>query len=306
MTRNVQRKLANALAIVGVTAALTNFPAQAQQEKLDWKSETISPVVNPIYFEDPFIRSEARPIFMEHRLPKNFEFAGGKAPLGGDVQVYALQLRWAVTERLALIATKDGYIHMSPDKTLDHTKGWANLAAGFKYAVVDMPESEFILTPGLTLELPTGNTDVEQGRGDGEWNVFVSSAKGFGTFHVTGNVGVRVPNNLDDQTVQSHYSVQLDYAVCPYFTPFFAANGYTVLSEGDHKLLGAVDLNTEMYDLINFGSTRAGGCTQVAVGGGFRSHLCQRVDLGFGYEAGITSPVGIFENRFTFDLIWHF
>ncbi|MFO1501862.1 MAG: hypothetical protein U1G07_26380 [Verrucomicrobiota bacterium] len=273
---------------------------------MDWKSQTIAPVGNPIYFEDPFIRSGAQPIFMEHRFPKTFEFAGGKVPLGGDVQVYALQLRWAVTERFALIATKDGYIDMKPDKTLEHTHGWANIAAGFKYALVDRPENEFILTPGLTFELPTGNTDVQQGRGEGEWNLFVSAAKGFGRFHTTGNVGFRLPNNFNDQTAQAHYSLQLDYNVCRYFIPFFVANGYTVLSEGEHKLLGAVDLNTELYDLINFGSTEASGKTQFTVGGGLRSKIYKNVELGFAYEAGVSSPVGIFDDRFTVDLIWRF
>jgi hypothetical protein len=278
----------------------------ASSPNLDWKSETITPVSNPIYFEDPFIHSEARPIFMEHRFPSTFEFQGGKAPLGGDAQVYALQVRWAVTDRLALIATKDGYIDMNPDKTLDHSDGWANIAAGFKYAVIDRPEDQFILTPGLTIELPTGNTDVQQGRGAGEWNLFASAAKGFGKFHTTGNVGFRIPNDFSDQTAQAHYSLQLDYFVCKYFIPFFAANGYTTLSEGDHKLLGVVDLNTEMYDLINFGSTEAAGRTQVTVGGGMKAKLCKSTELGFAYEAGVSSPVGIFEDRFTVDLIWRF
>ncbi len=291
------------LLVAAFSAALSS---NSQGQPVDWKNQTISPVVNPIYFEDPFIHTEARPIFMEHRFPTSFKFKGGEAPLGGDVQVYALQLRWAVTDRLALIATKDGYIDMKPKNTLTHTHGWANIAAGLKYALIDKPDSEFILTPGLTFELPTGNRDVQQGRGDGEWNVFVSAAKGFGRFHTTANVGARIPNNFDDQTAQAHYSLQLDYYTCQYFIPFFAANGYTVLSEGDHKLLGAVDLNTEMYDLINFGSTAAGGRTQVTLGGGFRSRLCKNVDLGFAYEAGVTSPVGIFQDRFTVDFIWRF
>ena len=41
---------------------------------------------------------------MQHWLPSQFDFAGGTAPLDGDVRVYALQLRYALTERLALKA----------------------------------------------------------------------------------------------------------------------------------------------------------------------------------------------------------
>ena len=87
--------------------------------------------------------------------------------------------------------------------------------------------------------------------------------------------------------------------------PVCGSHGYTVLSEGDHQLLG-VDLNTEMYDLINYGSTDAQGRTMLTVGGGFRSRLCRSVDLGVAYEAGVLDPVGIFDRRVTVDLIWRF
>jgi hypothetical protein len=83
-------------------------------------------------------------------------------------------------------------------------------------------------------------------------------------------------------------------------------NGYTVLSEGDDQLLGTVPLNTEMYDLINFGSTDAKGDTQLTLGGGFRSRLSEKIDLGFAYEAGISDPKGIFDKRLTVDMIWRF
>ncbi|MCW5553452.1 MAG: hypothetical protein KIS67_14985 [Verrucomicrobiae bacterium] len=289
------------MATLILTASLT--PGRCNGAE-DWKDKAISPVVNPIYFEDPRITSEARPIFINHYLPDTFKFDGGKAPLGGEVRVYALQLRYALTERLGLIATKDGYIQLRPDHTVAKDSGWANLAAGLKYALVDDVDNQLLVTPGLTFEIPTGNTDVLQGRGKGEWNPFVSAAKGWGNFHVVGNVGGRIPNDFDKQTAQLRYSLQLDYYTCRYFIPFVAANGYTVLSEGETKLLGAVDLNTEMYDLINFGSTEAKGTTQITVGGGFRSKLTKHLDLGLAYEAGVSNPKGIFDRRLTVDLIW--
>ncbi len=287
-------------------AALTTCATAASGQQDSWQDKAISPVANPIFFEDPRITSEVRPVFINHWLPETFHFEGGKAPLGGDLQVYAVQLRYALTERLGLIATKDGYIDMKPDHTLSHESGWANIAAGLKYALVDNREKQLIVTPGFTFEIPTGNTDVLQGRGKGEWNPFVSAEKGFGDFHLTGNFGARIPNDFSKQTAQLHYSLQADYFLHRYFIPFVVANGYTVLSEGDEKLLGAVPLNTEMYDLINFGSTDAQGTTQVTVGGGFRSKLTKNVDLGFAYEAGVSKPVGIFESRVTADLIWRF
>ncbi len=290
-------------------ALAANNPAHGQgsaNSASDWKAGTISPVVNPIYFEDPQINSEIHAIFFEHRLPATYHFQGGTAPLGGDVQVVAVQLRYALTERLALIATKDGYIASRPDHTLPHNYGWGNLSAGLKYAVIDDKEHQFILTPGFTLELPTGNEGVFQGRGAGLWNVFTSAEKGWGNLHLTGNVGFLIPDDFNQQTAQAHYSVQFDYNMCRYFIPFVAANAYTGLSDGKNKLLGAVNMNTELNDLSDFGSTKAAGRTQVMLGAGFRTRLCKNLDLGFAYEFGATSPKGIFKDRFTTDLTYHF
>ncbi len=287
-------------------AAATSEKTFAADHEADWKAGLISPVANPIYFEDARITTEMRPIFIQHWLPDTFKFAGGSAPLGGEARVYALQLRYAINDRLAFIATKDGYIEFKPNHTLTEQQGWADLAAGFKYALVDDAQKQLLITPGLTITLPTGDKDVFQGDGSGEWNFFVSAVKGWSDLHLLGNLGFRIPNNSGEQTSQLHYSLQLDYRTCDYLIPFIVFNGYTVLSEGDDKLLGAVPLNTEMYDLANFGSTNAKGTSQLTIGGGFRSKLTDRLDVGVAYEAGIGDSKGIFDKRLTVDMIVSF
>ena len=272
-----------------LTAATTN--AQAQ----NWKDHAISPVSNPLFFEDPLIHSEIRPLFVQHNIDSSF------ATKGGNARVYAIQLRYALTERLALIATKDGYIEFNPKAGLKHAGGFGDLAAGVKYALIDKPDSQFILTPGVKVNLPTGNQSVFQGTGKGEWDVFASTEKGFGDFHLIANVGLRLPNDWDANTAQAHYSLQADYYVCQYFIPFANANAFTILSNG--KGLG---LTTEGFDLINFGSSNASGRTMAAVGGGFRSRLLKDLDMGFAYEVGVTTPHGLFGDRFTVDFIWRF
>ena len=216
--------------------------------------------------------------------------------IGGFARVYAVQLRWAVTERLAIIATKDGYIQTRSD-ALPSEDGWADIGAGLKYALIDKPEDQFILTPGLKFELPSGNERVFQGNGDGEFDFFVSSMKGWDKFHVTGSLGARVPIDMDAETASLHYSLQLDYQTCKYFTPLVTLNGFTTLSEGDGPAFGGI----EGYDLINFGASDAGGRTQITAGVGFRSQVWKHLDLGFAYEVGVTSPKGLFDDRFTFD-----
>jgi hypothetical protein len=51
----------------GTPAAAKN-PAPAPVAAANWKDNTISSVSNPIFFEDPVIRNEVRPIFAYHRI----------------------------------------------------------------------------------------------------------------------------------------------------------------------------------------------------------------------------------------------
>ena len=305
-------KLAGQAAIL--TASFAIGASAADHSTANWLENTISPVANPIYFEDPRVTTEVRPIYMYHSLPSTFDFAGGSLPLGGKVQVMAVQARYALTDRLGLIASKDGYIMFQPGHTyagtaVKHAYGWGDLAAGLKYVIYDNRDQQFIVTPGFTLTLPTGSEAVFQGHDKGDWNLFVSAEKGFDQFHATANAGFIIPNDFSKSTSQMHYSLQLDYYACQYFIPFAVMNGYTVLTDSSgqsSQSLNAVPLNREGYDLINFGSAKASGATQLTVGGGARSRVMKNVDLGVAYEVGVANPVGIFESRVTVDMIWRF
>lgn len=264
------------------------------KETGDWKDQAISPVANPLFFESPLIQSELRPIYIYHNIANDF--------IGGFAQVFALQARWAVNDRLAIIATKDGYVQIrSKVPSLNHD-GWADIAAGVKYALIDDVENQFILTPGVKFEFPWGEEDALQGNGDGEINVFVSAMKGWDKFHLTGSFGARLPLDMDEETASLHYSLQADYAVCKYFIPFVTLNGFTVLSEGDGPAFGGI----EGYDLINFGASDAGGVSTITLGVGFRSKVHKNVDVGFAFEQCVTTPKGLFDNRFTLDAVVHF
>ena len=291
-------------AALAVFAALTSVragaPAACDKCKVpvldgaDWKENTISPVTNPIFFEDALIHSEIRPIFAYHRIDSGFITAGGHAT------VYAIQARLALTDRLALIATEDGYfdIRTGAGPKLD---GWLDLAVGLKYALIDDKASNFILTPGLTFTVPTGSKEVFNGRGSGQFNVFTSAEKGFGNFHLLANVGVRVPVDTDAQSTELHYSLHADYFVHKLFIPFVELNGWTILSHG-HNL----PLDSEGYDVINFGSSNSDHATQMTIGGGFRSRLAKNLDFGFAYEKAVIKPYGLTDDRFTFDMIYRF
>ena len=269
--------------------ALSAKEPTAAVESVSWKEHTISPVANPIFFEDAMIRSEIRPIFAYHRIDDGF--LGG-----GDAQLYAVQIRYAITDRLALIATQDGYFEINND-AVGNPDGWMDLALGLKYALIDDEASQFILTPGFTVHIPTGSNDVFQGRGDSEVNLFVSAQKGFGDFHLSTNVGMRIPFDTDEQSLVAHYSLMADYYTCRWFIPFVAFDAFTVLNEGNN-----IPLTSEGYDVINFGASGADGVTQATLAGGFRTRLLDNVDFGFAYQKAILSPEGLTDDRFTFDV----
>ena len=279
------------LLVAGAVALILSQSNTAQGES--WKDKTIAPVTNPFYFEAAQVNTELRPVFIHHEIPSSF--LGG-----GDANVYGVQARWAVNDRLALIATKGGICDLDMPAAGINETGWADLGFGLKYAAVDDEENQLLITPGLKLELPSGSGGIFQNNGDGEWNVFVSAMKGFDDLHFTGSVGARIPNDNDEESSFLHWSAQVDYYTCKWFIPFIAFNSFTVLSGGDRAT------PVEGYDLINFGSAAAEGDTYSAIGFGFRSRLHDRVDLGLSYENGIGSDEGIMDERYIVDMVIRF
>jgi len=275
-------------ALLGLAVTATAIAAN------DGFDSAIVPVANPIYFESALVQSEVRPLFAYHRLDS------GLLGVGADAQVYAVQLRYAINDRLAFIATRDGYtrIHLDNGTTLD---GWNDLAAGLKYAVIQDAANQFAVTPGFTVTVPTGNNEVFQGEGKGRADLFVSAIKGWDRFHLNANVGGTVPFDANANTSNLRFNAMVDYACHRWFTPFVSYNSFLTVSDG--KMIG---LRSEGFDVINFGSSNASGRYQGAVGVGFRSHLTTTVDFGAAYEVGVADPGDIFKDRVTVDLVWRF
>jgi len=261
-----------------------------------WLDMAVTPVTNAVWFEDARITTEARFLHMYHFIDEDFLGAGG-----GDAQLYALQLRYAVTDRLALIAVKDGLVDIELDNGYEQFD-FADIAFGLKYQAYRSDEQELIVTPGLTFEVPTGGTDVFQGNGDGMFHPFVSFTKGFDKFQVAGNGGFHIPIDFDEETAIAHYSLHMHYYLHQYFIPLFEVNATTVLSEAER--IPALD--TEGADLFNFGAGDAAGSTQVSLGIGFRSRILDNLILGFAWEKQVVEDNSLFDHRFTTDLIYRF
>jgi len=276
----------------------------------------VAPISAPYLFEDPFITTGLSAWYVHQRYP------GGSIFDGGHLNGMALQARVAITDRLAFIATKDGFVWNSPGQNLvDDDHGFVNIAAGFKYALVDLRERNLIVTPAMRIEAPVGGREVYSGHGDGVFIPSVSSAWGLGAFHAIGSIGGQVPFDMGDQSTQLFYNLHLDYALFAHFVPLVELNGYHWTGSGHGNLPVETDLGTlrlsfvqdalgtggfEALDLLNLGSPGVTGRDVVTFAAGARLPITKRLSLGAVYEFPITHRKYILKDRVTANLMLEF
>ncbi|QEG23127.1 hypothetical protein [Mariniblastus fucicola] len=249
----------------------------------------ISPMTNPIFFEDPRNVTEARAIFMNHKVP----LAAGS----GDVQVYAVQLRARLSENVSLIATKDGYITSSNPLVND---GWADLSAGLKFNLIRDTCNQRLLSGGFTFELPTGEADPLQGNGDGELNLFLTGAKKLGErVHWIAAGGLRLPINSTDESTSSYFSNHFDFQIRKSFYLLAETNWYHWLGAGQDGPLPGI----EGLDLINLGNPGVAGNDIVTQAFGVKYKPNGNNEFGFAFEMPLTEREDIIDNRITADWI---
>jgi len=274
------------------------------------------PISNPTLFDLALPQTGIHPIFAYHRLPGSINTELGELPLGGDVEVYALQLEYAFGERFSFIAMKDGYIDLNPDATLSDADGWANLAAGFKYAFLYDKETATAASFSLMVEAPTGNTDVFQGSGDGALLPAISMVKLWDKLQLAGALGMKVPFNTDAESTSAFTSVHLSYALTDRLFPLIEVNYFRVLDAGDGgqrfngQVGGAVPsvVRFEGGDLFNLGASNADQNRDfVSLAAGFRFRLTDNIDLGAAYELPLTDAEdSLMESRMTVDAVIRF
>lgn len=299
------RKSIRGLFLVGAACCL----GAATAEATGGFSSFISPVSNFVNFEDPRATTEVRPIFMFHDLENDFLGLGG-----GEAYLLAVQARLAITDRFALIATKDGYVWLRPHNEIPgavtKNDGFANIALGAKYAVLYDEAARRIATLGLRYEIPSGDAGVLQGkvlridgvdeRGDGVLNPFLSAGVGAGNFHFLGYAGGRVPINDIDSTFFD-MSLHGDYQIGSWY-PLIEVNWVHTVADGKRLPIGG-----EGFDLLNLGATNGSGkgVVTAAVGTRWRAVDDDRfhVDFGTAVEFPLTERRDLFGFRLTSDII---
>jgi hypothetical protein len=133
------------------------------------------PMSMPYLFEDPFITTGANLVGIWTGVDERRDFQGA------DIGVLALQLRVALTDKLAFIATKDGFAMYRPDTKIsdvpalgDPTNNkqlqadedaFLNATIGFKYAMVEIPELNFILTRRSAMRFHSATTKSSRDAG---------------------------------------------------------------------------------------------------------------------------------------------
>ena len=267
----------------------------------------VSPMINFVFFEDPRTLTEFRPIFLHHKMPSA---VGNLGLPGGEVQLYAAQFRIALTERLSLIAVKDGYVvsNQVPGSTLDGLldDGWASIAAGLKYNFYRDAERGTLVSAGFTYDIPFGSQRTLQDVGDGEFHLFVSGGQRYfgGNAHTLSTFGFRVPANSAAQTTSLHWSNHLDVRVTNWLYAVTEASWWHWLDSANPPgIAGVGAVGFAGQDLLNINATNVTGNNLVTQGAGIRIKPGQNIELGAIYEFPLTGFTDMIEDRFTLDMI---
>lgn len=248
----------------------------------------LSPMTNPTFFEDPRTLTEARLIYLHHKVPLT---AGG-----GDINLVALQLRAALTDRLSIIATKDGYA-TSTNPLIDD--GWADINVGLKYNLWRDPRSQTLLSFGGTYELPVGSTRTLQGNGDGIFHLFSTYGRRLYGWNFLFGKGVIIPVDDDAESSWMYFSTHLSRRIADtnlfFLTEF---NWYNYLDSGAGGIPGV-----EGGDLFNLGSTGVTGNDIVTGAFGVKYKPSNQMEVGLAWENPLTERRDVLENRLTVDVI---
>ncbi|MDA7980103.1 MAG: hypothetical protein MPJ50_15155 [Pirellulales bacterium] len=254
----------------------------------------VSPITNPVFFEDPRTLTEARALFINHSLPDTLG--------GGDVQVYALQLRAALNDRLSVIAIKDGFVVGQPNAP--HDDGWADIGIGFKYLLWADCCQQRLLAGGITYEVPNGQRRALQGNGDGEFNAFLSgAARLWDAVNWMGIIGVRVPTDHNEENQILYYSNHISRRFgCSNIYLVSETNVYHYLRSGNQTALAGIG----GLDLYNFGSTGVAGNTVVTSAWGVKFKPDPSTEIGLAFEVPVTNREDVLDDRLTVDWIFRY
>jgi len=248
----------------------------------------ISPMSNPVYFEDPRNLSEIHFFYLNQKVPNG--------ALGGTLNVFAAQIRVSLTDRISIVASKDGFVTSSNPLVQD---GWADVTAGLKYNIIQDAREGNLLSTGFSYMMPVGSNRTLQGsRGDGEVNLYLSAGKRIGDkSHYVASTGFRLPVDSSAGSKMWYWSQHLDYRVGKKFYLLGELNWFNWFQGGNNPALPTI----EGGDLINLGSNNVAGNNIITAAFGGKMRVSGLSEIGLAYEIPVSSRNDLMDNRLTFD-----
>lgn len=252
----------------------------------------VRPITAPYFHEDSFVTSDLRAWYVQHHF--------GSDTIGGEVEVFALQVRLALTDRLQLVAYKDGYTRFS-DTALGSPDGWNDIGAGLKWAFLQDWANQFHMAAGIGYEFGWGDDEVLQDTD--ELRLWLSANKGFDRLHLGATVNYIMASDTDDGAVGNAdlmtAHLHADYRVNDWFSPVVELNGYFVTDEG------AVGNTFSGVDAVSIGGGESEDTITGALGAEFRP-LGEDLGLRLAYETDLSGGTSLFGHRWTASLTYAF
>jgi hypothetical protein len=257
----------------------------------------VGPISNPVLSKDPRSLTEARLLFINDELPPD-------GPLGGgDFQVYAMQLRLALTDRLTLTADKDGIAHTHFHNAGDHS-GLLNMALGLKYLLVRDVEDQFLWSAGFCYEVPTGERSVLENHGDGVMTAFTTVGKEVGgAWHVLDTFGYQSGMEGSQNSDFFYNSLHIDRQIAGWLYPLVEVNWFHYTHGGSRGLPPAVG---EGDGLLNLGTSGVAGNDLVTFAVGMKAKLGEHIETGAAWEFPLSNRHDLIDNRLTVELVLRF
>lgn len=276
------------------------------------------PITNPTLFDLPLARTQVHGIYMYHRFPDFLDTQLGDVPAGGEANIFALQVEFALTETISFTATKDGYadVNFDSNSPLSDADGFANLAGGLKWNFYKNEETGLAAAFTGVVEFPVGDEEIFQGEGDGAAILSVSAMKIGEKYQVAGVLGAKLPFDNDAESIVGYASGHVSYKVTSWFQPLVEVNWFNVIDEGDggsrfgDQVGGAVPavVNFEGGDLFNLGAANASENRNfVSLAVGARFPITENLAFGAAYELPLTSDdASLMQDRITVDVVYTF
>lgn len=270
--------------------ALVAIIAAAEEQAPD------RPISNPVYTDVAFTKTEVNVIYAHHQLPDKIDTTAGLLKLGGDANLIAVQIEYALNDRWSLVANKDGWVDFNPDTLLSEQEGFGDLGFGLKH-VFYAGESTHAALRG-TFEIPTGESDVFQGNGDGSFSpaVLATHIADNTVFNAVG--GLVLPFDDDAESTTSYLSLGASHYLESGLSFLAEVNWFRVLAAGDGSsnfdsnqggtTVPAV-LTFEGGDYFNVGAASADENPDLVTAAvGVRYAISEGLNIGLGFEFPLT------------------